>query len=95
LVIGIPSYGYYGRKGTFNITRITKQQAGDIVGFNTAKRQPDSFEKGWHKQRMYYSYQDSYGLNKQRELLEKLGVKYISVWHLGGNDWFSGKEEID
>ena len=95
LVIGIPSYGYYGKEETFNITRITKQQAKEIIGFNTAKRQPGSFEVGWYRQGMYYSYQDTYGLNKQRELLEKLGVKYISVWHLGGNDWFSGKEEIN
>ena len=38
-------------------------------------------------------YQDSIGLNAKRDLIEAKGIKHVSVWHLGGNDWFTVKTE--
>ena len=40
-----------------------------------------------------YWYQDTTGMNSKRALIEGQGITTISVWHLGDNDWFSGKLE--
>jgi spore germination protein YaaH len=42
---------------------------------------------------VFYDYADSQTLNTKRSLLEHLGIQNVSVWHLGGNQWFSGKSE--
>lgn len=37
-------------------------------------------------------YQDTSGMNSKRTAIEAKGIKNISVWHIGGNQWFTGTE---
>ena len=94
IVMGIPTYGYHGEIGTYGITIDTKNQSENFPGFNTAKRDPKSFEMSWTNNGISYWFQDTEGINLKRELIESTGITSISVWHIGGNPWFSGKEEL-
>lgn len=38
-------------------------------------------------------YQDSTGMNSKRDLIEAKGIRNVSTWHLGGNDWYTIKTE--
>ncbi len=93
IIIGIPSYGYHGQTGGYTINIDTQTQSSSFNGFALAQRDPASHEMMWEQSGISYRYMDSEGLNKKRELIESLGIQNISVWHLGGNDWFSGKSE--
>ena len=93
IVIGIPSYGYHGQAGEDTITIDTNTQSQTYPGYNTAKRDDSSAEMMFTSAGVFYDYADSQTLNTKRSLIEDLGVKNISVWHLGGNQWFSGKAE--
>ncbi len=93
VVIGIPSYGYHGPTGTYAITIDTDAQSQMYAGYDTASRDSASDEMMWTSGNRVYDYSDSTTLNDKRTLLENLGVKFVSVWHLGGNQWFSGKSE--
>lgn len=42
---------------------------------------------------VYNCYSDSTSMNRQRELVETFGIKNVSYWFIGGNDWTSGKAE--
>jgi len=88
IVIGLPSYGYHGLTGKYRVSIDTKKQSEKFPGFETAKRDADSYEMTWENNGTTYIYQDSEGLSKKRKLIESMGIKYISVFHLGGNDWF-------
>ncbi|MBI4239392.1 hypothetical protein HY620_00180 [Candidatus Uhrbacteria bacterium] len=92
-MIGLPAYGYHGKTGEYAITIDTLEQSKRYTGFATAKRDPNSYEMRWSYGGVSYTYQDTTGLNLKRELIESQGIKHISVWHLGGNAWFSGKTE--
>eukprot|EP01111_Echinosteliopsis_oligospora_P009456 TRINITY_DN2774_c0_g2_i2.p1 TRINITY_DN2774_c0_g2~~TRINITY_DN2774_c0_g2_i2.p1 ORF type:complete len:162 (+),score=36.48 TRINITY_DN2774_c0_g2_i2:598-1083(+) len=89
IVIGMPSFGYYGPSGTHTITEDTKEQSESMPGFSTASRDSGSFEMMWTSGGVFYDYQDQQGMDSKRSLIESLGILHISVWHLGGNDWFS------
>jgi Predicted glycosyl hydrolase len=93
IVIGIPSYGYHGRIGGDSITIDTNAQSQTYPGYTTAKRDNASAEMMFTNAGIFYDYADSQTLNIKRSLIENLGIKNISVWHLGGNQWFSGKAE--
>jgi spore germination protein YaaH len=93
IVIGIPSYGYHGKTGSYAITIDTFAQSKLFPGFASATRDPYSYEMRWSYGGTSYVYQDTTSLNLKRNLIEKEGIKHISVWHLGGNNWFSGKSE--
>ncbi|BCL82239.1 glycosyl hydrolase [Ktedonobacteria bacterium brp13] len=93
IVIGIPSYGYHGQIGGDTITIDTNAQSQTYAGYATAKRDPASAEMTFTSGGVFYDYADSQTLNTKRSLIEDLGIKNISVWHLGGNQWFSGKAE--
>lgn len=95
IVIGIPAYGYHGLTGGYQISIDTKEESSKYPGFESAVRQKNSFEMMWENKGITYVYQDSESLNKKRELLESVGVKYISVFHLGGNDWFDARSEFN
>jgi len=43
----------------------------------------------WTYQGISHTYQDEISLNEKRALIESLGIKYVSVFHLGGNAWFT------
>ena len=93
LVIGIPSYGYHGTTDeTADIVIDTKAQSSAYTGYDTATRDPDSYEMMWANAGNSYVYQDTEGLNAKRTLIEATGIKYVSVWVLGDNDWFTGTE---
>lgn len=93
IVIGIPAYGYHGHMGGRNITIDTHAQSQTYSGYTTAKRDNSSAEMMFTNAGVFYDYADSQTLNTKRSLIEDLGIKNISVWHLGGNQWFSGKAE--
>jgi spore germination protein YaaH len=92
IIVGIPSYGYHGTTEGFVITIDTKAQSSAFTGYDTATRNDDD-EMEWVNSGTSYLYQDTTGMNSKRERIEDEGIKHISVWHLGGNDWFSGKTE--
>lgn len=91
--VGLPTYGYHGPTGTYSATIDTKDQSLTYPGHTTATRNPDG-EMTWTSGANTYVYQDTAGINAKRELLEDEGITYISVWHLGGNDWFTGRAEL-
>lgn len=88
LVIGLPSYGYRGTEGTQKMSLLTYDQIKKESGFNMATRDSLSGEMTWKNGTTRYFYQDSESLRIKRELVESLGITSISVWHLGGNQWF-------
>jgi len=87
--IGIPSYGYQGRNGTYRSTILTAEQSKSRPGFTSATRDPRSGEMTWKNGANTYFYTDSISMNMKRQLLADMGINSISVWHLGGNPWFS------
>jgi spore germination protein YaaH len=93
IVVGIPSYGYHGEAGGDSITIDTHEQTQTYSGYTTAKRDYSSAEMMFTSEGVFYDYADSQTLNAKRSLIEDLGIQNISVWHLGGNLWFSGKAE--
>ncbi len=93
IVVGIPSYGYHGQTGTHTITLDTNQQSQQYNGYSSAKRDPASGEMMFTVGNTSYTYADSETLNAKRTLIESFGIQNVSVWHLGGNSWFTGKAE--
>lgn len=93
IIMGMPSYGYYGTTGGFTITNITKADAALRTGY-PGTRDSGSEEMMFASGGVSTVYNDQTGMNTKREIIEDEGIKYISVWHLGDNDWFSGKAEI-
>lgn len=94
IVIGLNSYGYHGPNGTYSITIDTKTQSATYPGYSTATRNSD-YEMTWTNGGTTYFYQDTVGINLKRQLIEAKGIQHIAVWHLGGNDWFTGTEPSD
>lgn len=93
IVIAIPSYGYHGATGGFSITIDTKEQSSAFTGYETATRNADG-EMTWTNGGNSYVFQDAESMNIKREAIEDEGIRYVSVWHLGGNDWFDAYSEI-
>jgi spore germination protein YaaH len=91
IVIGMPSYGYHGLTGGYSITIDTYTESTAFTGFGTATRDAD-YEMEWTNAGTSYVYQDTSGLNSKRTVIEAKGIRHISVWHLGGNQWFTGTE---
>lgn len=88
LVVGVPSYGYTGKVGTFDFTLITKDQAMTMPGYNDSQYNRNTSESSWVSNGMYYSYVRSQDLARKVEQVYNLGITKVSIWHLGGNDWF-------
>lgn len=93
IVMGMPNYGHYGPTGGWPITNITKAQAAARTGY-PGTRDPNSEEMIFASSGISTVYNDTTGINTKREIIEDEGIRQISVWHLGDNDWFSGKAEI-
>lgn len=91
IVVGMPSYGYHGVTAGFSITIDTQTQSSVLTGYGTATRNSD-FEMNWANAGSSFFYQDTSGMNSKRNVIEAKGIKHISVWHLGGNQWFTGAE---
>ena len=92
IAIGIPAYGYHGPTGGWNITIDTKAQSALFPRYTAATRDPESYEMRWTYNGISYFFQDTTSLNFKRQLLEDEGIRHVSVWHLGGNAWFTGTE---
>lgn len=102
IVIAIPSYvqhiynlfsfnkGYYGTVGEYSPVLATKTQMIQRTGVENATRDSSSFEMSWTRSNVVNFFVDSTALNLKRTLIESKGISHVSVWHLGGNDWFSG-----
>eukprot|EP01118_Nematostelium_gracile_P011513 TRINITY_DN40_c0_g1_i1.p1 TRINITY_DN40_c0_g1~~TRINITY_DN40_c0_g1_i1.p1 ORF type:complete len:505 (+),score=112.89 TRINITY_DN40_c0_g1_i1:64-1578(+) len=95
IVMGIPSYGYSGNTGSYVVERTNKAQATRITGFTGATRDPNSQEMTWTSGGKSHFYVDTTALNAKRTAIENKGIKHVAVFHLGGNDWFTGQEPAD
>lgn len=91
IIMGMPSYGYHATTGGYSITIDTKTQSTALPGYGTATRNADH-EMNWVNGGTSYFYQDTTGMNSKRSVIEAKGITKVSVWHLGGNDWFTGDE---
>ena len=87
IIVGVPSYGYHSNSKN-QIILDTQKQSLKYEGVEKAKISNDSFEYGWWNKNDYYAMQKSDGLSKKINFIKSLGIKNISVWHLGGNPWF-------
>ena len=87
--IGIPSYGYKGVAGSQKFSLLTQAQLKAAPGFSKAVRDAESGEMTWRNGDNVYFYQDGQSLLKKLQAVQGLGINSVSVWHLGGNVWFS------
>lgn len=88
IVVGIPSYGYSGKTGSYSVTKDTYQQSSQLPGFSTATRDPNSGEMTWALNGFSYDYSDATTLQLKLNVVQNAGISSVSVWHLGGNQWF-------
>ena len=86
---GIPSYGYKGTIGTQKFSLLTYDQLKAEPGFSTAVRDSASGEMTWQNGNNVFFYQDGQSMLKKLQVIQALGIKSVSVWHLGGNLWFA------
>ncbi|MBI2464763.1 hypothetical protein HYV64_01355 [Candidatus Shapirobacteria bacterium] len=87
LVVGVPAYGYhFNDKG--QIILDTQEQSMKYPGYEKASISKKSFEYSWQDKGKFYVTQKEEGLSKKINFIKSLGVKNISIWHLGGNPWF-------
>ncbi len=87
LSIGIPSYGY---KAVIDQRPFIKtyNQIKKEPGFDNAVRDARSGEMTWKNGNTVYFYQDSESIRQKIAVVQASGLNSISVWHLGGNQWF-------
>lgn len=88
LVIGIPAYGYVATPGKWDIRILTLDQIKSVGAYLGAKRDPASGECMKQVNGKVYVSNDATSMAAKRAAVQQLGVQYVSVWHLGGNDWF-------
>lgn len=89
IVMGMNSYGYFATNSGWNVELLTKEQAASKPGYGGATLDATSNEMKWTNGGKYYCYVDSSGMDAKRQVIEDKGIRRISVWHLGGNDWFT------
>jgi hypothetical protein len=65
----------------------TYAQSSALPGFSTRKVDSEG-EETWTVGSTYYCDQPQSALDGKMALLESLGIQNVSVWHLGGNNWF-------
>ncbi len=89
VVIGLNNYGYYGNNGEYKMKLITSNEVKKRFGDVQFTRDPNSGELIGKRANQTFVYSDSQTLDEKKKVVESLGYSKISVWHLGGNDWFS------
>jgi spore germination protein YaaH len=89
IIVGLNSYGYVGLPGTMDPELLTHEQLATKPGFATAVRDIESQELFWTCDGAVACYSDTATLDAKRRTVESKGIRRLSVWHLGGNDWFS------
>jgi len=93
IVLGVPAYGYTGKSDTYLASIKTAEQMKSAPGYAKAVRNNESGELEWRAGETAYVLADGRSLTLKRQLARELGITHISVWHLGGNEWFTGKAE--
>lgn len=99
LVVGLPSYGYVASDRCQNITsNMSFDQMKREPGFSSrpsviaARRDPGSEEIRWRWHGRFFDYTDQKAMDAKLAVVEKLGIRNVSVWVLGGdNPWFSAR----
>jgi spore germination protein YaaH len=92
IIIGVPSYGYHattqmnGDVG-YDVVIDTREQSLQVIAILASKRNQDG-EWVFTSDDKTYVHQDTIGLNMKKKAIEAKNIKHISVWHLGGNNWF-------
>lgn len=89
LSFGIPSYGYRGTDGAQKFSLLTYEQIQKEPGFSTAVRDKDSFEMTWRMGDNVYFFQDAVSMSEKLRTIQAAGISSVSVWHVGGNPWFT------
>jgi spore germination protein YaaH len=89
IVVGINNYGYYGKSGDYKMTLVTTKAIKDKYKDIPTRRDPNSGEIFGKRGNEEFVFSDTESMDKKREVVEKEGINKISVWHLGGNSWFS------
>ncbi|KAI9001606.1 glycoside hydrolase superfamily [Gaertneriomyces semiglobifer] len=89
LVIGLPSYGYTASVGQWDIKILTLSQIKAQNGYEGGVRDGNSGEVFKIVGNKVWVSNDQTSLNIKAAVVRSLGVKHLSVWHLGGgNEWF-------
>lgn len=90
IIVGIPSYGYSAKEGSYKGIKITTfEQDANTFGLNNATRDSSSQEMIRTINGEVSVFQDEISLDHKKRLVLNSGLNKISVWHLGGNRWFS------
>lgn len=93
LIIGIPAAGYGGATGGFSFTAYTYASSTNITGFSGATRDAESGELTWTNGGNSYFVSDDESINIKRLRAEENGISKVSIWHIGGNRYGSGRAE--
>ena len=88
IIIGIPAYGYSGTTGKYDIVTKTLNQI-KALNLTGATRDSASGEMMATVGNKSYVYNDQTSMGIKKALVTSLGVTIVSVWHLGGNDFFA------
>jgi parallel beta-helix repeat protein len=89
IVIGLPSYGYHALSSD-NFAVDTKKQTAVNPFYGVNPRDSLSHERYFtDADNIRWYYQDAIGMCEKVEFIRSKGIKHISVWHLGGNDWLN------
>jgi spore germination protein YaaH len=89
VVVGLNNYGYYGKKGEYKMSLANKEQIFRKYKDLKSVRDEKSGELIGESNGQVVVYSDSQSLDQKRDVVFEKGYNQISVWHLGGNDWFS------
>ncbi len=93
LIIGIPAAGYRGATGGYSFLAQTYAAAMASPGSSTATRDAESGELTWTNGGNSYFTCDNTCINIKRERAEREGISRVSLWHIGDNQYGSGKIE--
>jgi Glycosyl hydrolases family 18 len=99
LVVGLPSYGYVASDRCQDITsNMSFDQMRREPGFSSkpsviaSRRGSGSLEIRWSSHGKFFDYVDQKSMDAKLAVVEKLGIRNVSVWVLGGdNPWFSAR----
>lgn len=87
IVIGLPSAGYSGTTGAWDMVGRTYSYLSAQTGFSGASRDAASGELIWANGATSYAAIDDAGMTIKIKRAEALGVKQVSLWHIGDNKY--------
>jgi len=90
IIIGLPAYAYKGKPGSFQSTVLTKNQIENSTKEQLNwRRDEESQELFTTYNGEFYALSDRQAIDFKSKIVFDMGIKRISLWHLGGNDWIS------